>query len=364
MSELATLEHPAEASPESALGFVATVRGDILAWIESVRCRESAWGRWRYHAATSRPWSLQASGIAIDLLHRLDALESVDANDRAAAVAFFQSCQDSADGLFKDPLETPDTHDGHHSWEAIWAQRHGATLLALAHLGAAPLLPPPTAQFADLSRVDGRAWTLSLPWSNPWSTGEAWSRAIVAHLRELPADDQRDTIPVLADMFASLEADVLDPASGMPTARGCPDDPARAMAGLFKIMNGYLAVGRPVPHAEAAIDSTLDLQSATGEFGYPRNMCMNWDALWVLRELDLQMLGRHRHDEIVQAGGRLCDCLLREYRKSDGAFAFHGDHCLVNHHSVRLSDEPHPISDMLGTMMALACLEYADGWAT
>ncbi len=363
MIATSVLERPAEISPEPVAGFVATVRGEILTWIEKVRCRDSGWGRWRYHSATTRPWSLQASGIAIDLLHRLDALDSVGADDRAEAILFLQSCQDPADHLFKDPLETADSRDGHHSWEAIWAQRNGATLLALEHLGAAPQFPPPTAQFADLSRVDGRAWTLSLQWSNPWSTGEGWSRAIDAHLRDLPIDDRRDTIPVLGDMFAALESNVLDPATGMPTRRGCPDDPARAMAGLFKIMNGYLAVNRPVPHAAAAIDSTLDLQAANGEFGYPRNMCMNWDALWVLRELDRQLGARHRHAEIVAAGERLCGCLLHEYRKPDGAFAFHGDHCLVNHHSVRLCDEPHPISDMLGTMMALACLEYADEWA-
>lgn len=364
MRARAVLERPAGmAALQNRAGYVETVRADIFAWLESVRCSEEDWGRWKNNSSMTRPWALQASGIAIYLLDRLGSLASVAAADRASAIRFFQSCQDPVDRLFKDPLETGATREGHHSWEEIWAQRNGATLRALRALGASPRLAPPTVQFADLGRVDGREWTLSLNWSNPWSTGERWSRAIEAHLRELPAEARRDANPVLADMFATLESEVLDPATGMPTHRGCSDDPARAMAGLFKIMNGYLAVGRPLPDAEAAIDSTLNLQHASGEFGYPRNMCMNWDALWILRELDIQLRERHRHGEIVKAGRRLSECLLREYRKPDGGFAFHGDHCQVNHHSVRLCAEPLPISDMLGTMMCLECLEYVDQWA-
>jgi len=53
---------------------------------------------------------------------------------------------------------------------------------------------------------------------------------------------------------------------------------------------------------------------------------------------------------------------MAEYRKSDGAFAFHGDHCMTNHHSIRLCNEPQPISDMLGTTMCLQCIGYVDEW--
>lgn len=38
------------------------------------------------------------------------------------------------------------------------------------------------------------------------------------------------------------------------------------------------------------------------------------------------------------------------------------DHCLVNHHCIRLCEKHEAISDMLGTTMCLSCLEYADEW--
>ena len=311
---------------------IAQVRPGVLDWLESVRCRESGWGRWRYHTAMKRPWALQASGIAVGILDRLHALEGISAAQKREAVDFFQSCQDPTDGLLKDPLETEADRAGNHTWEQIWGQRNGSALQALEILGAKPRLPSARAQFADLSQVEGGAWTRSLDWTNPWRQGESWSRAMHAFVNALPPGQGMDSVPVLAAMFAAMETDILDPATGMPTRRGCADDPPRAMAGLFKIMSGYRRVGRPVPHAAEAIDFTLALQHANGEFGYARNMCTNWDALWVLRELDRQLGGAHRHADIVAAGNRLCDCLMREYRKADGAFAFHGEHCLLVHH--------------------------------
>jgi hypothetical protein len=134
------------------------------------------------------------------------------------------------------------------------------------------------------------------------------------------------------------------------------------MAGLFKVMSAYLAAGRPIPHAERAIDCTLALQHENGDFGFGNNMCMVRDALWVLRNLDKQLKGAYRHRDIVEAGNRSARLLLRVYRKPDGGFAFHGKHCMTVHHSIRLCDKPRPISDMLGTSMCLRCLWYADEW--
>lgn len=348
--------------PVTSAGYIATVKSGILAWMESVRYPNEGWGRWKYHAAMTRPWALQASGIAIKLLEQLGALQAVSEKQKQEAVAFLHSCQDTKDHLFKDPLETEADHQGNHSWEQIWGQRNGSALQALEVLGAKPRFAPAPAQFADLSQVNGRAWTLSLDWRNPWQAGESWSRAIYAYVKTLPAEHRYDSVPVLAAMFAAMESDILDPETGMPTRRGCAEDPPRAMAGLFKIMMAYLTARRPVPNAERAIVSTLDLQHENGEFGYRRNMCMNWDALWVLRELDQQLAAGYRHSEIIAAGDRTCAMLMKEYRKADGAFAFHGDHCTKNHHSIRLCDTPQPISDMLGTMMCLQCLEYVDQW--
>ncbi len=341
-------------------GYIATAKPAVLGWMESIRCPDQGWGRWKYNAAMNRPWALQASGIAIRILHELGELGKIDEARRAEAVAFFQSCQSAADGLFRDPLETDADHSGPHSWEQIWGQRHDAAVEALKYLDADPKHPLPAAQFVDLSTTDGRSFTLErINWINPWGHGESWARAIRAYLLN-PAHTPDDA--VLSDALDAFEQHILDPITGTPNRRMTDPDPSRAMAGLFKTMMGYHAVGRPWPCAEAGIDSTLALQHADGEFGYRNNMCINWDAAWVLLHLDQQLDGGHRHDEIVESGRRLADHLMRRYQKPDGGFAFHGDHCQTNHHSIRLCDERLPIADMLGTTMALKCLAYADGW--
>ncbi len=342
---------------------IGAVRAGVLSWLESVRCKSAGWGRWQYHAGMDRPWALQASANAVQTLELLGALDDVTATQRAEAVAFYQSCQDPADGLFKDPLETEDQHQGPHSWEQVWGQRHGATVTTMRLLDAQPLYPIPAAQFVDLTKTDARQWTQSqVDWTNPWAHGESWSRAIQAFLNTLPAEQRTADHPRLAGAFEVMESEILDPATGMPSRRMVKDDPSRAMAGLFKVINAYLATGRVVPHADHAIDFTLALQHEDGEFGYRDNMCINWDALWVLRELDKQFKGGHRHAEIVAAGDRTAKRLREHYLKSDGGFAFHGSHCTRNHHSIRLCDDTLPIGDMLGTKMCLNCLIYADEW--
>ncbi len=218
---------------EGNAGYVESAKGGIIEWLESVRYRDEGWGRWKYHAAMTRPWALQASGIAVLMLDQLGALGSVSEEQKAEAIEFFQSCQDRDDRLLKDPLETEADHEGEHTWEQIWGQRNGSALSALEVLGGKPRFSQVSAQFADLEKVDGREWTLSLDWSNPWRHGESWSRAIEAFLATKPSDERSDSIEVLAGAFDAMESEILDPSSGMPTVRGCGDDLPRAMAGDF-----------------------------------------------------------------------------------------------------------------------------------
>jgi hypothetical protein len=341
---------------------VDKARPGILAWLESVRCTTAGWGRWRYSTAMTRPWALQASGMAVTLLQRLGELAHVPAAAKRECADFFNSFQDPADHLFKDPFETEALRAWTtHTWAQIWGQRHGAVLEALAALGASPGLPPAEAQFVDVSRTDGGAWAAAQDWRNPWLTGEDWTRAIQAFVRT-PAGNGPGARERLDPLFAFVETRLLDPATGFPTRLGC-ERASVAMAGLFKLMWGYHAAGRPVPFAERAIDATLALQLDSGEFAEPRDMCMNWDAAFILFHLNRQLDGRHRSAEIAAAIARLADVLLAVYRKPDGGFAFHGETCLTVHHSIRLCEKPEPVSDMLGTVMCQQCLEYADAVA-
>ncbi|MFW6286432.1 MAG: hypothetical protein ACOC29_00685 [Candidatus Sumerlaeota bacterium] len=165
---------------------IEKVKPDVLAWMETVRYGDEGWGRWKYHAAMERPWALQASGIAISILESFGELERVPVRLREEAIAFFRSCQDPEDLLFKDLLETEDCHEGPHSWENIWGQRNGSAMQALALLGGEPTYGWPEKQFTDLRNTDGVAWMRSLDWENPWRHGETWWRAMHAFLQNLP----------------------------------------------------------------------------------------------------------------------------------------------------------------------------------
>ncbi len=341
---------------------VSNVRSGLLNWAESVRYPDEGWGRWKYHAQMIRPYALNASGIAIVLLNELGELGSISETQRDEAVAYFRGCQSPEDGLFRDPLETENERTGSHGWNEIWGQRNGAAIEALEALGASPLYPVPKAQFANLREVDARAWTLSHDWTNPWMHGESWARAIRALLKSSTEQTREQDRRILDDMFATVETELIDSASGYPIRLGCRSESV-AMAGAFKLLFAYLDTKRPYPNAERAIDSTLRLQNPGGEFGENRNMCLNWDAVWVLRELDIQLEGSYRHDDIAEAGDRLVTALLSDYLKSDGGFAFNPTHAQTEHHGIRLCDEAYPIGDMLGTLMCYRCLSYADEWS-
>ncbi|MGE9290700.1 MAG: hypothetical protein ACQKBT_06910 [Puniceicoccales bacterium] len=343
-------------------GFVENVREGLVHWLESIRYKEEQWGRWKYHSEMVRPYSLNASGLAIKLLHRLGELEKVPKDKRDEAVDYIRGCQDPDDGLFRDPLELEGDRTGATTWDQIWGQRNSAAVDALEVLGAPPLYPTVKAHFADLRSVNVRDWSMSLDWSNPWLNGETWARAIMSFLKSSTKETEGEDQVILDEMFGLVEEKLLDSSSGYPTLLGC-DNRSVAMAGLFKLMFGYLSAGREIPYAERAIDSTLALQNPNGEFGEERDMCLNWDSLWVLRELDLQLEGGYKHAEITEAGERLVHRLLSDYLKNDGGFAFNAVSALQIHHGIRLCDGEFPVGDILGTIMAVSCLQYCDEWS-
>ena len=341
--------------------YVQQTKDGMLNWLESVRYSDEGWGRWKYNLHQYRAYGLQSSAIAINLLTQLGELDNVPAEKKREAAEFFASCQDPADGYFKDPLVTDADRQGTaHSWEHIWNQMSGGPGSLVMQFGGTLRAPLPKKSFADLSAVDPTEWTLSLAWENPWMVAEEWATAINVFYRNLPEDEKSTEHPMILAAFDAYEQNILDAETGMPILKGCTN-PSVGMAGLFKAMSAYLNMKRPIPYAEKAIDFTLALQQPSGEFGYGNDMCINWDSLWVIDRLDVQLEGTYRPDDITAAGNGMAKRLLAHYGKPDGGFAFNGDHCLTAHNSIRTSD-PLPEGDMLGTTMSMRCLSYADAW--
>ncbi|OGV50061.1 MAG: hypothetical protein A2017_02735 [Lentisphaerae bacterium GWF2_44_16] len=340
-------------SIEGTNGYLEEAMKGTLDWLEAVRCKDYSWGRWKYSSVMIRPYGLIPSIIAIRVLAVLDKLNDIPQRLKQEAVKYFQSQQDASDGFFKDKLvgekELAENH--HHTWPDIWGQMDAKDALDL--LGAKPLYPMPSDVFVDLASPEMEEEILSWNWQRPWLVGERFFRAVEAFFIR---NGKRITPPI-EKAFEIIEKEVFSESDGMPSKKGCSDINNHC-GGVFKLMVTYKLVGRPYPFPERAIDSLLAMQKTNAEFA-DGGMCMNWDAIWVLWLMDKQSKSKYRHNDIAVAADKLAAMLMKDYRKADGAFAFGGKLCLGVHHSVRIG-QALPISDMLGTLMCLYCLAYAD----
>ncbi len=345
-------------------GYFASLEYDILYWIESVRYKKDGWGRFKYNIHMYRDYGLESSAFAIQLLNKFGELDSISDKQIDEAISFFMSCLDLEDGFFKDPLlSVEDKVSEKHSWEHVWAHMSGVSTSALKLMGKTDLPKKESPPFADLRKVDPEEWLLSLPWENPWMEAEHLTRVVKWYWNQLPEEQRTANEPKTRELLDAFEKHILDPKTGMPTMGGCSSRNV-AMAGAFKAYGSYLAIGRPIPYAEKAMDFVLDLQRKDGAFGEnddPQPLTINWDSMWDIRVLNNQLKGSYRMKDIQDAGNRQAEYLLKVHRKPDGGFSFYPDYCLPVHNSVRISDKK-PESDSLGIIMAVQCMEYADEW--
>lgn len=89
-------------------GYFASLKEDILHWVESVRYKEDGWGRFKYNIHMYRDYGLESSAFAIKLLNKFGELGNILDEQIDEAVSFFMECLDPEDGFFKDPLVSED----------------------------------------------------------------------------------------------------------------------------------------------------------------------------------------------------------------------------------------------------------------
>lgn len=343
--------------------YITNVKKSIVSWLNSVACEDNAWGKWKYNIHMQRPYGAISSAYAIWILSMLDELKNISPASRNEAITFFQSCQNPKTGFFMDPLVTEKDFQGknNHSWEDVTVQMFDIKL-GLDYLGEKPKYNLPKKRFTNLEQIDIKEWVLSLKWSNPWLAGWQWDQCIRAfnNSHTTISDDEKNDRINLA--FETFENYVMDPKTGLPVKLGC-NDLIVGSAGLFKVLFTYNELKRTLPYSRKAIDTVLSLQNSNGEFGSGGDMCINWDLVYVLREIDKRLDGVYKHKEIAQSMDLLAKSLLKDYKKPDGGFAFHRDHCLQYHMSIYLS-KPYPEGDMVGTLQSLFCLQYADEYTS
>lgn len=342
------------------MSYLSSAKEHLLPFFDGLSASTVRKGPWKYHRHMVRPWGLIPTALVIQSLDHLGELQQLKGADRVALVELLQSSQDPADGYFKDPLLNEEDRRGDHSWEDIWGQMLKVSNV-LALLGSSPKYPVPSSSFMKAEGADPKAFMESLDWRNPWHHGERVYRCINSYMVNHPevlSAPMED--PFLAGVLDFLTKHIFDSQSGYPIKGGCSDMDV-AMAGAFKLSMVWMVLGLEVPFAEAIIDTTLSHQSDEGSFFKPHsNMCINWDSVWLLRELDVQLDSCYRSQDIERAHVKLVNYLNRFHLKADGGYSFERDHAQNNHHSIHLSEGCHRVGDMLGTRMVLFCLQYAD----
>ncbi|MCK5465307.1 MAG: hypothetical protein KAI95_19905, partial [Bacteroidales bacterium] len=160
-------------------GYFASLKEDILHWLESVRYKEDGWGRFKYNIHMYRDYGLESSAFAIKLLNKFGELGNILDEQIDEAVSFFMDCLDPEDGFFKDPLVSEDDKVSEH-----------------------------------LTRVVKWYW------------------------EQLPEEKRRPDEPKIKELLDAFEKHILDQETGMPTMGGCTSR-NKAMAGAFKAYGSY-----------------------------------------------------------------------------------------------------------------------------
>ena len=343
-----------------AASYTETVRNGLSKWLESVRYKKEGWGRYPFNAKAIAPYSLHASGMAIRLLDELDILKDVGEEAKKEAAEYFRGAQDKEDGYFKDRYEDVSVYTGFNSWEEIWNQR-SAVSEGLRLLGYDPVVPLPSKRFFDLSSPELTGWLEDLNWTNPGKCSEIISAAMIAFGDSLEKEKRSDASDPFSQVFSFYENEILDRETGLPTRRGCVNGQYIAV-GIARMLLSYIYFGRSVPYSKKIIDYMLSKQDENGDFSNGEaNIAANYNMMWVLRELNYELEGGHRVEEIQDAGNQLAHRLLDAYRKQDGGFSFTESGCQDINYSIRVG-KTLPISDMTGTMMAFRCLAFVDEW--
>ena len=343
-------------------GYFSSQKKDVLRFLKTTQYTAEGWGRWKYNILMDRKYGLESSAMGIRMLENLGALDAISQTKREQALAFFQATWHPQELYYIDPLVgKQDRAGGHHTWEHIWAHMSSAAESAIRALGAEPMSRGKKAPFVDLNQVDIGEWMLSLGWENPWMYGEHFSKVVKHYWHNLPAAKKSLEEPVIKKAFATLEEHIMDAKTGLPIKQGC-ESMEVGMAGLFKVISAYQAVGKEVPYAENALDSVLKLQKPNGQFGKEDSpMTINWDAMKVLKDLNTQVASSYRFTDIRTAGNKMSDFLLKVHKKEDGGFSFHPRVCQSVHNSVQVSGKG-AVGDMQGTRFCLYCFSYADAW--
>ncbi|MDD5483698.1 MAG: hypothetical protein PHP98_08625, partial [Kiritimatiellae bacterium] len=298
-------------------------RGQMLAFFESLRVPDGAYGRYRYAAGQTYP-VLYASLYAAMARHMLHDIATVSATQKKEWIAHIQSFQ-AEDGLFKDEKIA---HPGswyvppHMEWCGWWHLSCHA-IIGLTALGAvagrefAVLKPYYDEKFLRKWLAARDADKMDFAGNEVLNLGQ-----LLQYARDFQnAKPAGRAMEIVLDWLDENQ----DAAAGLwGRAFVTPEDRNKAYQGAYHFFLLYDYDRRPIRHAEQIIDFMLSMQTAQGGFGIHENTggCEDIDAIDPLARLYFRT--PHRHADIEQSLRRAFDWVLLN-RTPDNGFAFFRD---------------------------------------
>ena len=334
------------------------LREGILVWLESVRDKETAYGRYAYSRHPVRKHDLLATIYALQIRDQLNDLDDLSESQRWQIICYLQNCQDRHDHFFKDPALHAvhyqimnETHDPEH----IGWYNNGAEGV-IERLGSKPIYPVPVPAQSTIAPDELKTWIEGLPWSvNPWGASMG---KVVFFMMAKQNEHRAAGTNVADDPAVRWVWDWLwehqDPKTGFwGTDRGA--EVWRGMCGAYYLKGRCADFGIPMRHSETVVKSTIELLRTCEYFERDKcTACLHVDAL----ELLYYHLQWHDSlgDEIKTAWQRAAPDIMA-HAKPDGGLSFYVDRALDYHNSIAVTAGAYPESDIVGTLMYRTILE-------
>jgi hypothetical protein len=304
------------------------LRAGTLAFIESMRLADGPFGRYRYAAGCDEPtlYSSTYAAMTRDLYADLGRLSTAD---RDAWIGYLQSHQDD-DGLFRDPVIFD---QGQYKDDPEWCgRRHLSCHVVTALTSLAAVAAKPLRFLEPLLAPDGLVrWLESRQWrDHPDFVGNEVLN--VGTLLQYARDFQKEhrAAAAVAELLRWLTAHHMDAVSGLWGGLDLakPRQLSTAVQGAYHLWLLYFYDGKPIPHAERAVDSCLATQNACGGFGQgvhtgsdrESSACEDIDSIDPLARL-LFREPAYRRDDIRAALARGAEVVLAA-QAADGGFQF------------------------------------------
>ena len=323
-----------------------------LDFVGRMRMPGTGVGAYRYSPSTQVPL-LYASVYAAMLRHLLGDLGQMSQEQKSEWGDYINSHQ-CQDGLYRDPRLASALAEREDWWG--WRHLTAHVVTALTCLDARPLHG-----FSILEPLYGPGaateWVSSLDWcGRPDCASNAVMNYGVLLQYERDFRDCSQAAAALLEVLDYLEATV-DTTSGLwgPSRSADWESLSIAVQTSYHIWNLFFFDGRPIPHAERAVDSCLRLQNRLGGFS-PRpnaSACEDIDAMDALARLAT----RSEHPEDVQVALKAAVKWTWANRVGEGGLVFRRHESFHYGHELMTTGPDEP--NLFATWFRVLAVAYA-----